>query len=109
MEIKTLHEVCNIFGVSRRAVQGYEEAGLVSASDRNKYGYLLYDENAQNRIKRIKLYQDFGFKIKEIKEIIDAPNPIVKAALQNKIIIMQKEQKRRDELIEKAYRLIESL
>lgn len=35
MEEKTLHEVCEIYGVSRRAIQGYEKAGLVSASGRS--------------------------------------------------------------------------
>ena len=41
MEDKTLHEVCEAFGVSRRAIQGYEKAGLVSASGKNERGYLL--------------------------------------------------------------------
>ena len=45
--MKTLHELCDALGVSRRAVQGYEKAGLVAPSGRNKYGHLLYDEKAQ--------------------------------------------------------------
>ena len=36
---KTLNEIHKETGVTRRAVQGYEQAGLVSASDRNKYGH----------------------------------------------------------------------
>lgn len=67
--MKTLQEVCNALKVSRRAVQGYEEAGLVKASDKNKYGYLLYDEEAQKRIERIRLYQQLGFRRKEIKDL----------------------------------------
>lgn len=42
------------------------------ASDKNKYGYLLYGESELKRIEKIKMYQEFGFKLKEIKEIIDA-------------------------------------
>ena len=34
-------EICETLGVSRRALQGYEKAGLVTASGRNKYGHLL--------------------------------------------------------------------
>ena len=64
---KTLREICSEVGASRRAVQGYEKAGLVEASGRNKYGHLLYNEKAQKRIVEIKLYQDMGFKIREIK------------------------------------------
>lgn len=63
----TLREVCNKIGISRRAVQGYEQAGLVVASGKNKYGYLLYDEATVQKIRLIKQYQDFGFKVKEIK------------------------------------------
>lgn len=39
---KTLHELCDELRVTRRVIQGYEKAGLVSATDKNKYGHLLY-------------------------------------------------------------------
>lgn len=65
----TLRELCDSLGVSRRAVQGYEKAGLVSAEGKNDRGYLLYDEDAQEKINRIKRYQQFGFSIKEIKKV----------------------------------------
>ena len=55
MDGMTLREICEALEVSRRAVQGYEKAGLVSATDRNKYGHLLYDEAAMLRIEQIKL------------------------------------------------------
>ena len=77
----SLREVCTQLGVSRRAVQGYEKANLVSASNKTASGYLLYNEKARNRIKQIKLYQDMGFSIKEIKAMIDAPSEIKKIAL----------------------------
>ena len=35
---KTLQELHMEYGVTRRAVQGYEKAGLVTASGKNKYG-----------------------------------------------------------------------
>lgn len=68
----TLKEVCSMLGVSRRAVQGYEQAGLVHASGKNRYGYLLYDEAAVEKIRSIKQYQDFGFSVKKIKILLDA-------------------------------------
>ena len=66
---KTLHELCDALGVSRRAVQGYEKAGLVSATDKNKYGHLLYDESSQRRIAQIRLYQQFrsGYRLMRIQ------------------------------------------
>ena len=72
MNCMTLREICETLGVSRRALQGYEKAGLVAATGRNKYGHLLYDDSAKLRIARIKFYQQLGFTIKEITAIIDS-------------------------------------
>ena len=52
----TLREVCNKIGVSRRAIQGYEEVRLVLSSGKNKYGHLLYDDLAVEKIQFIKQY-----------------------------------------------------
>ena len=109
MKEMTLREVCESANVSRRAVQGYEKAGLVSASGKNTCGYLLYDTDSQERIKRIKLYQDLGLKIKEIKEIIDAPNPVLKKILEERIVKMEEEKERIDDLIDKVKELIATL
>ena len=84
-ETKTLSEVCSVLEVSRRAVQGYENAGLVSATGKNKYGHLLYDEEAQRRIKQIRLLQRLGFRVKEIKDIIDAPAEVAAEAIKSQI------------------------
>ena len=80
---KTLHELCDELRVTRRVIQGYEKAGLVSATGRNKYGHLLYNEKAQERIVQIRMYQQLGFSIREIKELIDAPDSFVKAKKKN--------------------------
>lgn len=98
----TLREVGTLLKVSRRAIQGYEKSGLVSASRRNERGYLLYDEHAQKRIERIKMLQDFGFSIKEIKEIIDAPTEIFKNALE---IQVEKIKNERDETVRLIHRM----
>ena len=82
MDELTLREVCNRIGVSRRAVQGYETAGLVNATHKNERGYLLYDEKAQSRIRKIKLFQNMGFSIKEIKSLMDVPATVLKEALE---------------------------
>lgn len=105
----TLREICETLEVSRRAVQGYEKAGLVSATDRNKYGHLLYDEAAVLRIARIKFYQQLGFSIKEIIDIIDAPNVRVKEALEIQVQKLKKEKAEISELIEKANQVIADL
>ena len=44
----------------------------MASTGKNKYGYLLYDEEAVKRIREIKMYQDFGFALKEIKVLLIA-------------------------------------
>lgn len=105
----TLREVCAAVRVSRRAVQGYEKAGLVSATGRNDRGYLLYDVTAQKRIEKVKMYQEFGFSIKEIVEIIDAPEVVLKAALVERLEKLKADQVCMEAVIQKVCELIEQL
>ena len=105
----TLREVCTVTNVSRRAVQGYEKAGLVSASGKTNRGYLIYDEETQERIRQIRLYQQFGFSIKEITEIIDAPNEVIKAALEEQVVKLQEQGENIEVLIRQAHELIGKL
>ena len=87
----TLKEVCINLGVTRRAVQGYEKAGLVSSVGKNKYGYLLYDEATIEKIRSIKMYQDFGFTIKEIKVLLNASDELYKRMIKERITTMKTE------------------
>ena len=105
--MKTLKEVCVELDVSRRAVQGYEKAGLVKATRKNKYGYLLYNQNAQKRIERIKLFQDLGFTIKEICMLIDAPKEILKPKLEERVRIIEAELVQKKWALKRAKELIE--
>lgn len=105
----TLREICETFGVSRRTIQGYEKAGLVAATGRNKYGHLLYDGTAKLRIAQIKFYQQLGFTLKEIAVIIDAPNVVLKAALEQQVQKLRKKEAEIGQLIEKVNQIIARL
>lgn len=48
---KTLHEICDEFAVTGRAVQGCEKEGLVSSTRKNRYGCM----NCEATMKRIGL------------------------------------------------------
>lgn len=106
---KKLTEVCKTTGVTRRAIQGYEKAGLVAATEKNKYGHLLYDNEAIERIKRIRLYQCLGFKVQEIKRIIDAPPDILRKELQQKVLLLETDVKVIERVISQTRRIIEEL
>lgn len=105
----TLREICVAAGVTRRAVQGYEKAGLVSPTGKTSRGYLLYDMNSQERIKVIRLYQQLGFSIKEIKEIIDASNDIKRHAIEMRIEKLKEDGENIENLISRAYEMLEAL
>lgn len=109
MELLTLKEMCELLNVSRRSIQCYEKAGLMMPTDKNKYGHLLYDEKAYQRAKQIKFLQQLGFKLREIKELIDAPGIILKNALKRRVAELESENERLDELIKEAYKLMEQL
>ncbi|MCP1110488.1 MerR family transcriptional regulator [Ohessyouella blattaphilus] len=98
----TLRELCITLHVSRRAVQGYEKAKLVQATSRNNRGYLLYDEEAQERVQTIRFYQQIGFTIKEITHLIDAASIEKKHALTQQLEVLKLQKKQLEQLIEKA-------
>lgn len=102
----TLKEVCNHVGVTRRAVQGYEKAGLVNPTERNKYGHHLYDEHAIEIIREIKQYQNFGFSIKEILVLQKLSEEEVLEKLKSKLLSMQLELQQLKENISKLEQLI---
>lgn len=109
MENMTLREVCSAFGVSRRAVQGYEKESLVSATGRNDRGHLLYNTEAQERIKKIKLFRDMGFSIKEVKVIIDDQGEVLKAALLDRTDKLNQEIQKNTAMIHIIQEMLEQL
>lgn len=101
-EYKTLREVCELLNVSRRRVQGYEKAKLVKSSGKNKYGHLLYDDKSMERISEVKMLQQFGFRIKEIQDLLEAPKEVVLEKLQEKIVILETSRQELDVIIDDA-------
>ena len=90
-EDMTLRELCQALDISRRTVQGYEAQGLVAPSKKTNMGYLIYDSDAQQRVQRIRQYQRYGFKIKEIVMLLDAPEEMLKSELDKRLINLRKE------------------
>lgn len=109
MAEKTLREICSETGASRRAVQGYEKAGLVSAVGTNKYGHLLYDETGRDRISKIYFFQRIGFSIREIRELLNAPTAQQKELLYQQIHKLEARQEELQELILQTHKYIDTL
>ena len=109
MKLITLREMCAQVGVSRRVIQCYEKVGLMKATDKNKYGYLLYDEEMLHRAELIKFLQELGFKLKEIKEIIDAPKNVMREALEKRVKELEAEVERINQVILEASAYMENI
>lgn len=106
MKEYTLTEIAKDFGVSRRAIQGYEMYGLVQANKKTANGYLLYEEDTVKRIKNIKLYQQMGYSLREIVEVIDAPPEEKKIALCKKEKELMRKIEELDEILEQVKLMI---
>lgn len=106
---QTLRQMCAELKISRRTVQGYEKAGLVAPAGKNKYGYLLYGETERERIRLIRFYQQMEFRLREIKELMDADGSIKKEAFQAKILVLEEKQMDLQELIQQAREYIAAL
>ena len=70
----TVNEVSKLTGVSIRTLQYYDTIGLLKPIEYTESGYRLYDDTALERLQQILLFKELEFSLKEIKEIVDAPN-----------------------------------
>lgn len=105
--MKTLREVCESVGITRRQLQGYENAGLVKHSVKNKMGHLLYDEEMFKRICQIYEYKSMGFTLSEIRGIIDSSREVQVKALKERLELLLKEQSDLAEKIKKVKEYME--
>ncbi len=89
----TVNEVSKLTGVSIRTLQYYDTIGLLKPIEYTESGYRLYDDTSLERLQQILLLRELEFSLKEIKEIIDAPDFDRDKALSQQIelLIMKKE------------------
>ncbi len=89
----TVNEVSKLTGVSIRTLQYYDTIGLLKPSKYTESGYRLYDDIALERLQQILLFKELEFSLKEIKDIIDAPDFDREKALEQQIelLLLRKE------------------
>lgn len=103
LRMKTLNEVCEIVGLSRRMIQEYESFGLAKTpKTTNKYGHLLYSEEDIERLWQLRFYKELGYRKREIKEIYSVPDYDKQKSLETQIQLLEKKKKELENLIEVA-------
>ena len=95
----TVNEVSKLTGVSIRTLQYYDTIGLLKPCEYTEKGYRLYDDTALERLQQILLFKELEFPLKEIKEIIDAPNFNRSKALEQQIELLTLKKEHLEDLI----------
>lgn len=87
-------EVADLVGVSVRTLHHYDEIGLVSPRRVDENEYRIYTDENLSRLQQVLFFKKLGFKLSNIKEIIDNPGYDQKEALlmQRKMLLKEKEQ-----------------
>ena len=97
--MKTVKEVSRITGVSVRTLHHYDAIGLLKPTRVTEAGYRLYDDTALRRLQAILLFRELRFSLKEIGEILDAPNFDPMEALEQQIRLLELQRRNLDKLI----------
>lgn len=104
--MKTVHEVSELSGLSIRALHHYDAIGLLKPSRVTEAGYRLYDEKALERLQTVLLFRELGFKLNDIKKLLDDPRFDREAALSDHIEMLRLERKHIDRLIMAATKML---
>ncbi|RKJ44197.1 MerR family transcriptional regulator [bacterium 1XD8-76] len=103
--MRTISQVAELTGISTRTLQYYDEIGLLKPSELAESGYRLYDDDALQKLQQILFFKELGFKLKEIKEILQKPdfNKIKAFKRQKELLLLKRN--RTDRLIQLLSRL----
>ena len=100
--MKTVKEISRLTGVSVRTLHHYDAIGLLKPSRVTDAGYRLYDDAALARLQTILLFRALEFPLKEIRDILDAPDFDPMAALEQQITLLELRREHLDNLITHA-------
>lgn len=103
--MRTISQTAELTGVSIRTLQYYDEIGLLKPSELTQSGYRLYDDEALQKLQQILFFKELGFKLKDIREILEKPDfdQIAAFRRQKKLLLLKRN--RMDGLIQLLDRL----
>lgn len=103
--MQSISQVAKLTGISTRTLQYYDEIGLLKPSELTQSGYRLYDDEALQTLQQILFFKELGFKLKEIRMILNDPDFDRIAAFKKQKELLLLKRNRTDRLI----RLLERL
>ena len=87
--MKTVKQVSKQTGVSIRTLHHYDAIGLLKPTKVTQAGYRLYDRDALERLSMILVFRELGLSLKEIADILHAPDYDRNQVLEKHIVLMQ--------------------
>lgn len=105
--MKTVREVCELTGLTPRALHHYDAIGLLKPTAVTEAGYRLYDDEALGRLQTILLFREVELPLKDIKAILDDPGFDQAEALDQQIKLLQLRAAHLDRLIQLAKQIKE--
>ncbi|MBY8911688.1 MerR family transcriptional regulator [Bacillus sp. YC2] len=102
-------QVADMSGVSVRTLHHYDHIGLLTPKEVSKAGYRLYSDACLERLQHILFFKEIGFRLEDIKNMLDHPAFQRKAALESQKDILLKKRERIDRMIETADKTIASI
>ena len=103
--MKSISQVARLADVSVRALQYYDEIGLLKPSELTASGYRMYDDDALQTLQHILFFKELGFPLKEIKRILGKPDFDRIAAFKKQKELFLLKRDRLDRLIQLLERL----
>lgn len=71
MELQTVRQVSQNYGISARMLRYYEQAGLIESSRVDGYVYRVYNQSALKRLQQIIILRKLQISIKQIRDILN--------------------------------------
>jgi len=76
MELQTVRQVSQDYGISNRMLRYYEQIGLLESSHRDDYAYRVYDEAAIKRLQQIIILRKLQIPVRQIKDILKSQDAV---------------------------------
>ena len=87
--MKTVNQVSKLTGVSVRTLHHYDAIDLLKPAAVTDAGYRLYDDAAMEKLYMILVFRELGLSLKQIADILHAPDFDRNRCLEKQIKLMQ--------------------
>ena len=74
MELQTVRQVSETYGISAQMLRYYDQSGLLKSLRKEDYAYRVYDEENVRRLQQIIILRKLQIPVKQISVILDNPD-----------------------------------